>query len=624
MGSRPATRDYSTRGSQLQAITYDNDETATPAVRSTSTSCHVCAWACAVLLALVVGLTASSTQAYASSLSWSDPAFVDHPNALSGVALSGIDCPSTGLCVAVDDSGNVVTSTNPIGGASAWTVTKIDSYFMANNILEGISCPSTGLCVAVDINGNILTSTEPTGDASSWHLAHIEAASNVRKVSCPSAELCIVVDGAGDVISSTEPTGGATAWTTTRVDSNGSSGELSGISCPSTKLCVAVDRKGDVLTSTDPTGGAGAWTSAKIDSIEGDMTSLSFVSCHTESSCVAVDESGNVFTSADPAGGVSAWHSITTSFTNFGFDSVSCASATFCTAAGPEGTVLTSTNPTSGTGAWVPTDIDSNNVLTGVSCPSSDLCVAVDEPGNVLVGTAKDNMEEPKGKEEPKTGGGGGSGGGGATTTATTTTQLTTPSEPTPAPILGQRQTASVISGAVTVRLKGTTKFVPLSGTSSIPDGSEVEATNGRVLITVATLTPGKTQRAEVWGGRFLIHQEHTGSGETHFILSLPLTGCPRVALPRGSAAVVAAGAKHSSGPKSRHLWVSEGGGSWGTNGRYVSTSVEGTHWLTLDECDRSEVTVSAGKVKVHDLVRNRTKTITTGQHYTAAAKRHG
>jgi hypothetical protein len=169
----------------------------------------------------------------------------------------------------------------------------------------------------------------------------------------------------------------------------------------------------------------------------------------------------------------------------------------------------------------------------------------------------------------------------------------------------------------VTVRLDGTTKFVALAGTGTIPDGSEVEATNGRVFITVAT-PDGKTQTAEVWGGRFLIDQERTGLGETRFILSLPLTGCPRVTLPHGAAAALAASAKHSSGPKSRHLWVSEGGGSWGTSGRYVSTTVEGTHWLTVDECDRSEVQVVAGKVQVHDLVRNKTKVLTAGETYVA------
>lgn len=120
------------------------------------------------------------------------------------------------------------------------------------------------------------------------------------------------------------------------------------------------------------------------------------------------------------------------------------------------------------------------------------------------------------------------------------------------------------------------------------------------------------TEGAEVYGGRFVIEQEHTGSDETHFVFSLPLTGCPRGALPHGAAAAVASS---THGPKSRHLWVSEHGGSWGTNGRYVSTTVEGTHWLTLDECDESEVRVVAGKVKGQDLVSHKTKILTAGQH---------
>ena len=33
--------------------------------------------------------------------------------------LTGVSCPSSSLCVAVDRSGNVVTSTNPAGGAAA-------------------------------------------------------------------------------------------------------------------------------------------------------------------------------------------------------------------------------------------------------------------------------------------------------------------------------------------------------------------------------------------------------------------------------------------------------------------------------------------------------------------------
>jgi hypothetical protein len=186
-------------------------------------------------------------------------------------------------------------------------------------------------------------------------------------------------------------------------------------------------------------------------------------------------------------------------------------------------------------------------------------------------------------------------------------------------PILGQRQTVHVTAGEVTVRRRGTNSFVPLAGASAIPDGSEVDATNGQALITAATAMPGQTKSAEISGGRLLIHQEHAGAGETHLILSRPLTGCPGVRRRRGSAAALATSARHRSGAKFRKLWVSDNGGNWGTNGRYVSTTVEGTHWLTVDECNQSRVTVTTGKVKVHDLIHNKTKTLTTGESYIAA-----
>jgi hypothetical protein len=183
--------------------------------------------------------------------------------------------------------------------------------------------------------------------------------------------------------------------------------------------------------------------------------------------------------------------------------------------------------------------------------------------------------------------------------------------------VLPAREIVTLASGAVMIRRNGTSRFVPLSGSSTIPDGSEVDATNGRVVITVTTPS-GKTVSAEVYGGRFRLHQD--SSGVARFILTLPLTGCPRGPLPPGSAASLA---KHS-GPKARHLWVSETGGSWGTNGRYVSTTVQGTTWLTLDECTRSQVRVTAGKVKVLDLVRKRTKTLTAGGSYVAQLTSRG
>ncbi len=197
------------------------------------------------------------------------------------------------------------------------------------------------------------------------------------------------------------------------------------------------------------------------------------------------------------------------------------------------------------------------------------------------------------------------------------------------APVLGRSETLTLISGTVSVRVAGATKFTPLSGALSVPDQSEVEAGHGRVQITVATTVPGQTSTAEAYEGRFELHQDPIAPAETHLILSQPLASCgpssPRRKRMRALAtqATVVSSAHSSSSAhasKSRHLWASDKGGSWGTSGHYVSTTVEGTRWLTSDECRRSKVKVAEGVVLVHDLIHHSTATVTAGHEYVAIA----
>ena len=105
-----------------------------------------------------------------------------------------------------------------------------------------------------------------------------------------------------------------------------------------------------------------------------------------------------------------------------------------------------------------------------------------------------------------------------------------------------------------------------------------------------------------------------------------PLTGCQPPIGPAHLASAAAEGldarAKGRKGPRARHLWVTEHGGRFNTQGQYVSTSFEGTTWLTSDTCTSWSVTVSQGVVKVRDLVRRRTVTLRAGHGYTAK-KRH-
>ena len=276
--------------------------------------------ACGCVAAGVAGV--SPAEGFADSpLSWSAPALID-----PGASLSGVSCPSVSLCVAVDRAGNVVTSTSPAGGASAWRIAHIDPTAPACPTLPGchgltgVSCASVALCVAVDDQGYVITSTEPTGGASAWHPANVDSSNagcgvfgsachGLRGVSCASVSACVAVD-AGNVIVSTDPTAGASAWHSAAVDQSAetctpTSGcfGLTGVSCPSASLCVAVHWAGNVVSSTNPTSGSGAWT---VTAVSHYPNGLLNVSCASSLLCVAVGYSGDVFTATDPAG-ARAW-----------------------------------------------------------------------------------------------------------------------------------------------------------------------------------------------------------------------------------------------------------------------------------------------------------------------------
>jgi hypothetical protein len=187
-------------------------------------------------------------------------------------------------------------------------------------------------------------------------------------------------------------------------------------------------------------------------------------------------------------------------------------------------------------------------------------------------------------------------------------------------PLLGHSETLTLIAGTVSVRVKGSSTFVHLSGSLTVPDESEVESTSGRVQVTVATAQSGQTATAQAYQGRFLLHQDALAPAQTHLILSQPLAGCgvPRLHRSAVKAQAEVARRSHGHASKSRHLWVSDSGGSWGTSGRYVTTTVEGTRWLTADQCGRSQVKVAEGVVLVHNLVNNTSASVTAGHEYVA------
>ncbi len=332
---------------------------------------------------ICAGLTLAATAvptAATARLSWSPARLIDPGSGLGrGVSLSGVSCPSVSLCVAVDDAGDVVTSTAPTSGAR-WTIAHVDRGHGWQPTLDGVSCPSASLCVAVDDAGDAVTSTAPTAGKGHWQIAPVDRDHGpLDGVSCPSVSLCVAVDDAGDVLTSTDPTGGPGYWSRTHVeDPSGSDDQLDGVSCPSVTLCVAVNFQRQVLTSTNPTGGAAAWRVTPVPG--GDGLPLDSISCSSPSLCVATGQDGGLAITTNPTGGERAW--VTRSLDAPPLFGVSCAPGGPCVTVDSNGDAFAST---AGASTWVRARVDPNNELSAVSCPSARRCVAVDDSGNVVV-----------------------------------------------------------------------------------------------------------------------------------------------------------------------------------------------------------------------------------------------
>ena len=179
---------------------------------------------------------------------------------------------------------------------------------------------------------------------------------------------------------------------------------------------------------------------------------------------------------------------------------------------------------------------------------------------------------------------------------------------PVPPPAVGVNVNVSPVSGVVLVRLRGAANFVALGALQSLPVGSEIDVTRGRIRLVSAS-SGTQTQTADFYQGRAVIGQSRGAAPLTTLTLSGPLT-CPKKRKAAGAAA-----------PKQRRLW-GNGIGSFQTKGRFASATVRGTIWLTQDRCDGTFVRVTRGQVAVFDQVRRRTVTVNAGQSYLARARR--
>jgi hypothetical protein len=302
--------------------------------------------------------------------------------------LLDVSCPSRSLCVAVDDTGNALSTTRPASATAAWQSTPI----RAGLALDEVSCSAPGFCAAVGVGSFVATSSRPTGAAAAWTPTDLQLSSDggdgphpdeLLTVGCASASLCVAAtfSSESNLAVSLDPGATTPVWTpTTAGDPRG--GDLfQAISCPSRRLCVAAGSFGQVATSTD----AGRrWRFAYLLSPRdrnGSLTPrIEDVSCPTTTFCAAVDRASHVVTTSNPAGGARAWHRIRLG-SRHALTAVSCASASLCAAIDRRGRVLASTRPGRAS-SWKA--VSAGQPVRRVSCASTRLCLLVTRAGGLL------------------------------------------------------------------------------------------------------------------------------------------------------------------------------------------------------------------------------------------------
>jgi hypothetical protein len=164
-------------------------------------------------------------------------------------------CRSANLCLALDEFGAVVSSTDPTGGTGAWQTRPLDPWCNDGTCDDSVTCPSTSFCLASGSN-SVFTSLAPGSGEWAIDSPRLPAGSSppaVSPQSCPGTHRCVGVNSNGDLLVSSSP---ARAWTTSSIahqdvtdPAYGYSIVLgpTGVSCPSRSLCIAIDALGNVL-----------------------------------------------------------------------------------------------------------------------------------------------------------------------------------------------------------------------------------------------------------------------------------------------------------------------------------------------------------------------------------------
>lgn len=349
----------------------------------------------------------------------SDPVWSESATTDSGATPEGVSCATGGTCMAVDNQGNVLISTDP-GASTPWTVYPL----VDDNPFRAASCPSDDECVLTDLNGGSVIASDvsssspeftavPVGDSSgavsplscpsttwcvgaqagtvwygqvnpstpsqtAWSSAQVYGTNELLSLACsPTGGVCAAADSKGRVVVSGD---GGTSWSAPAT-LTGATTSAGGLSCTADGMCVLLSsREAYVATGVGAGGGSPSWSSGTT--LGETRNSINGLSCPSQQLCVAVDTAGNAVVSTDPASASSSWTILRTG-AGVALKSISCPSATLCVAGDINGNVWYTTTP--GSGRWTgPDSVDSGDSITSLWCQASGPCVAGDARGQVL------------------------------------------------------------------------------------------------------------------------------------------------------------------------------------------------------------------------------------------------
>jgi hypothetical protein len=152
-------------------------------------------------------------------------------------------------------------------------------------------------------------------------------------------------------------------------------------------------------------------------------------------------------------------------------------------------------------------------------------------------------------------------------------------------PQLGRTMLVRAVGGVVFVKRRRDRRAHRLRRTATIPVGSTIDATRGRVRLISATRRRGVTQSGVFSEGAFV-----AGQGRSSALTDLTLTG-------GGLSRCRGQGATASRSPRRR--LAGNAHGSYRTKGGYSAGTLRGTVWLMEDTCKATTTTVRRGEALV-------------------------